>query len=78
MEFQHAKLENVILTVDQLDQLAILKANDVYCCLGTTIKQAKSKEAFRKVDFDYPVALAKMLKQNGAQQFLLVSALGCK
>jgi uncharacterized protein YbjT (DUF2867 family) len=76
LELQHPKLENVILTIDQLDQLATLKADDVYCCLGTTIKQAKSKEAFRKVDFDYPVALAKMLKHNGAQQFLLVSALG--
>jgi uncharacterized protein YbjT (DUF2867 family) len=76
LDLNHPKLENVTLTIDQLDQLATLKAEDVYCCLGTTIKQAKSKEAFRKVDFDYPIALAKMLKQNGAQQFLLVSALG--
>jgi uncharacterized protein YbjT (DUF2867 family) len=76
LNLSHPKLENVTLTVDQLDQLTTLKADDIYCCLGTTIKQAKSKEAFRKVDFDYPVALAKKLKQNGAQQFLLVSALG--
>jgi len=76
LNLNHPKLENVILTVDRLDHLATLKADDIFCCLGTTIKQAKSKEAFRKVDFDYPVALAKMLKQNGAQQFLLVSALG--
>ena len=76
LNLNHPKLENVILTVDRLDHLAAIKADDVFCCLGTTIKQAKSKEAFRKVDFDYPVALAKMLKQNGAQQFLLVSALG--
>lgn len=53
-----------------------LKADDVFCCLGTTMRKAKSKEAFREVDFDYPLTLAKLSKENGAQQFLLVSALG--
>jgi len=72
----HAKLENVSVEVDQLNQHKDLNAEDVFCCLGTTIKQAKTKEAFRKVDFDYPLELAKILKANGAKQFLLVSALG--
>ncbi|MBL7875629.1 MAG: NAD(P)H-binding protein [Cyclobacteriaceae bacterium] len=76
LQLNHARLENVIITVDRLDQLANLKADDIYCCLGTTIGQAKSKEAFRKVDYEYPVELARNLKKNGAQQFLLVSALG--
>jgi uncharacterized protein YbjT (DUF2867 family) len=53
-----------------------LIADDVFCCLGTTMKQAKSKEAFRQIDFEYPVLLAKIVRQNGAKQFLLVSALG--
>lgn len=72
----HAKLQNILVEVDQLNQNKDLKAEDVFCCLGTTIKQAKTKEAFRKVDFDYPLELAKILKANGAKQFLLVSALG--
>jgi uncharacterized protein YbjT (DUF2867 family) len=72
----HAKLQNILVEVDQLNQHKDLKAEDVFCCLGTTIKQAKSKEAFRKVDFDYPLALANIVKTNGAKQFLLVSALG--
>ncbi|MEQ1586787.1 MAG: NAD(P)H-binding protein [Cyclobacteriaceae bacterium] len=76
LETTHPKLQNVVLEVDQLKQHADLKADDVFCCLGTTIKQAKSKEAFRKVDFDYPLELAKTLHANGAKQFLLVSALG--
>jgi len=53
-----------------------LKADDVFCCLGTTIKKAKSKEAFRAVDLDAPVLLAKISKEQGAQKFLLVSSLG--
>ncbi|HCR55143.1 MAG TPA: oxidoreductase, partial [Cytophagales bacterium] len=53
-----------------------LKANDVFCCLGTTIKNAKTQEAFRKIDFEYPLHLANISKANGASQFLLISALG--
>lgn len=50
--------------------------NDVFCCLGTTIKQAGSEEAFRRVDFGYPVEAAYLAKVQGADQFLLVSSLG--
>ncbi len=77
LEIQHAKLVNPVVLFDKLsDYSSELKADDVYCCLGTTIKQAKSKEIFRKVDLEYPVVLAKMAKENGAENFLLVSALG--
>lgn len=72
----HSKLENVLITTGELDKLSSLKANDVFCCLGTTMKLAKSKAAFRVVDYEYPLQLANALKANGAQQFLLVSALG--
>lgn len=48
----------------------------VICALGTTIKKAKSQEAFRKVDFDYVVNLAKWALASGAKHFLVVSAMG--
>jgi uncharacterized protein YbjT (DUF2867 family) len=77
LQISNPKLENLVLEVDQLnDYQQQLKADDVFCCLGTTMKKSGSKAAFRKVDFDYPLQLAKLLKQHGAQQFLLVSALG--
>jgi len=44
--------------------------------LGTTIRIAKTKEAFRRVDHDYPLELANITKSQGASQYLLVSALG--
>lgn len=72
----HQKLQNVVLESDQLKQHIDLRADDVFCCLGTTIRQAKTKEAFRKVDYDYPLELAQTVHANGAKQFLLVSALG--
>ena len=62
------------------DNLAKFNPDDhvdhVFCCFGTTIKKAKTKENFRKVDFDYVVELAKKSNSLGATRFLVVSALG--
>lgn len=51
-------------------------ADQVFCALGTTIRQAGSQAAFRRVDYDYPVALARAARASGARHFLLVSAVG--
>lgn len=74
---EHPKLKNIVLDLNKLDEhFDQLKADDVFCCLGTTIKQAGSKEAFRKVDHDYPLELAKLTKNQGATQYLIITALG--
>ena len=52
------------------------KIDQVFCALGTTIRIAGSQEAFRRVDFDYPLKIARLALEQGAQHFLLVSALG--
>tara|TARA_R110002124_G_scaffold178274_2_gene346170 strand:+ start:340 stop:1002 length:663 start_codon:yes stop_codon:yes gene_type:complete len=54
----------------------LVRGEDVFCCLGTTIKKAGSKEAFRKVDLEYPLQIARFAQQNGAQKFLIVTAMG--
>lgn len=53
-----------------------LKADDVFCCLGTTINKAGSQEEFYKVDFQYCLNLAIETHKNGASNFYLVSAFG--
>ncbi len=55
---------------------ALPAADEAYCCLGTTIKQAGSQAAFRAVDFDAVLAFARAAKAAGAQRFAVVSALG--
>jgi uncharacterized protein YbjT (DUF2867 family) len=50
--------------------------DDVFCCLGTTLKKAGSQEAFRKVDFEAPVAIAQASHAAGAGQYLIVTAVG--
>lgn len=51
-----------------------LKADIVFCCLGTTMKKAGSRDNFYKVDFTYPYELAKIAQENGSAQFNLVTA----
>ncbi|MFD1874554.1 NAD(P)H-binding protein [Hymenobacter bucti] len=74
---QHPKLTQVVTELGQLDAERLrLVADDVYCCLGTTRRQAGSKEAFFEVDFSHVVKLAALTAANFATQFLVVSALG--
>lgn len=51
-------------------------ADHIYCCLGTTIRQAGSQEAFRRVDYEYAVNAAKLGARAGARKYLLISAVG--
>lgn len=51
-------------------------AGDVYCCLGTTLKVAGSEAAFRRVDFDAVVEVARAARVRGAERIAVVSSLG--
>jgi uncharacterized protein YbjT (DUF2867 family) len=53
-----------------------MKEADVYITLGTTIKKAGTKEQFRKVDLEYPLAVGRLAKEQGAAQVLIVTAMG--
>ncbi len=48
----------------------------VICTLGTTMRTAGSREAFSRVDHDYPLAVARLARQHGASTFILNSAIG--
>lgn len=75
LQMRHPQLHVKTIDFEKLEQGRV-EADDVYCCLGTTIKRAGSEEAFRRVDFDYPVALARAAARDGAKRLLVVSALG--
>lgn len=73
----HPKLTHHIVAFDALEDFADrLRADDVFCCLGTTMRRAGTRAAFRQVDYVYPFTLARVALGEGARQFLLVSALG--
>lgn len=71
------KLQQVIADTNNLaEKLKDIKADDVYCCIGTTIKKAGSREAFKLVDYTYVKILAEQAKMNGATSFAVVSSIG--
>lgn len=57
---------------------ALPQATVALCALGTTIKVAGSRAAFRAVDFDAVVAFARACRQAGVQRFGVVSAMGAR
>ena len=73
---EHPRLVQVNIDMSDAASYQAHPADDVYCCLGTTIAVAGSKENFRKVDFTFPSVMAKALLARGASQYMLVSALG--
>ena len=77
LERANPKLVPVVADFATLDKVvADLRCDDVFCCLGTTIRRAGSPENFRAVDHGAVLALAWAARRNGAQRFFLVSALG--
>jgi uncharacterized protein YbjT (DUF2867 family) len=73
----HPKLDEKVIVFDLLEQVdADFHGADVFCTLGTTIKKAGTQEAFRRVDYDYPLALGRKAKDEGASQLLIVTAMG--
>ena len=73
----HRKLKTVISSFENLEhELSNIQADDVYCCIGTTIKKAGSQEDFRQVDFSLVVSIAEQMRKQGAEQFLVISSMG--
>lgn len=72
----HEKLDERVQSLDDMRLEPGETIDDVYCCLGTTIKKAKTQEAFKRVDHGYPLQLAELGKTHGAKQFLLISSMG--
>jgi uncharacterized protein YbjT (DUF2867 family) len=73
----HPRIEQIVVDFADLDATKdVLRADHVFCALGTTMRKAGSKERFREVDYEYPLALARHTATNGARHFSLVSSLG--
>jgi uncharacterized protein YbjT (DUF2867 family) len=77
LRIDHPRLANRIMRFENLEkELASLSCTDAYCCLGSTIKQAGSREAFRAVDCDLIVRFASYARANGGVSLAVVSSIG--
>lgn len=77
LKVNHKKLKEIIIDFDKLDTVELNTPIDAaFCCLGTTMKKAGSKEAFYKVDFTYCINFGKLALQNGVKSFQIISSMG--
>lgn len=74
--YKHAKLDIQVKDFDKLEENDLDIADDLFCCLGTTMKKAKSKENFERVDLEYPLRIASLAKKRGVPNFHIISAVG--
>lgn len=77
VDLDHPKLEQHKVDFNQLEQVEeLINGDDLYCCIGTTIKKAGSEAAFRRVDYTFAHRIAELGVKNKVNQFLLVSSVG--
>jgi uncharacterized protein YbjT (DUF2867 family) len=79
IDITHPKLEKKIVDFNDSDSLLVALSNSdvLFCSIGSTMKKVKGdKEAYRKIDFDIPVKLARFCKMTDCEKFILVSSAG--
>ncbi len=73
----HPVLRERLVAFKDLDSMEFQSdVDDIFCCLGTTMKKAGSKKKFIQVDFDYPLKLAEIGLQHGAKRMFIISSMG--
>lgn len=73
---EHPHLDNPVGELASLLPQLQGTVDVAFCCLGSTIKQAGSQEAFRAIDFELVLAFARRARELGARHLLVISALG--
>jgi uncharacterized protein YbjT (DUF2867 family) len=75
--YRDPKLANRVVIFERMaDQLKGLVAQDAFCCIGTTIADAGSQEAFRAADVDAVLLFARAARAAQATRFVVVSSVG--
>lgn len=73
---EHPKLKQIVVDFDNLEAYQDEMNGDVaFSCMGTTLKDAGSKAAQWKIDYDYQYNFAELARKNNVPTFVLVSAM---
>ncbi len=77
LPIMHHKLVQLVVNFEALENYnKAINGHALFCCLGSTKKKTPDLKEYRKIDHDYPVALAQLARQNGVEQYHLVSSIG--
>jgi len=82
--FSRSKIENLPNKVNQyigsllnLEQFENnFKADEVFCCIGTTTKKTPDKNLYKQIDYGIPINAAKLSKKHDINTFIVISAIG--
>jgi len=77
VDVEHPKLVQILVEYESLTAEELPDGiDDAFCCLGTTIRKAQTRENFRKVDFEYITRFAKLCEQKKVSALHLISSIG--
>jgi uncharacterized protein YbjT (DUF2867 family) len=78
-EIAHPKIQELLADFSNPDSfLDQIKGDDVFICLGTTIKKAGSIKRMEEIDRDLPVMIASAASRNAVKRIAIVSSIGAK
>lgn len=71
------KIKLIQIEFDDLGQHANeIVGDDIFCCIGTIQKDTPNQAVYKKIDYQYPLDLAKISLKNGAISYNLISSMG--
>jgi len=77
ININNPKLKQLTINLDEMHlHTDEITGDDVFCCLGTTVKKTPNLELYKKIDYQYPLDLADIALKNGAKTYHLVSSVG--
>ena len=77
LDLIHAKLKQQIISFDEPSTFSeYIYGDAVFCCLGTTKSKTPDLKDYKKIDFDYPLLIAKIASDHSVPQFHLISSIG--
>lgn len=74
--YMHPKISETILDFDTVKSISKIMHDIVFCCVGTTIKKAGSKENFRMIDYNIVVNIAHLSERSNVNNLIVISSLG--
>lgn len=77
LEGQPNKVKQFVGDLLDLEEFkSYFTADEIYCCIGTTLKKTPNKTRYKKIDYGIPVAAAKLAKANSIDTFIVMSSMG--
>jgi uncharacterized protein YbjT (DUF2867 family) len=77
IDIQSPKVVNFVIDFDKDEDLKnSIHGAAIICCIGTTKAKTPDVGEYEKIDRDIPIRLAKIGKENGIEQYHLISAIG--